>query len=180
MREKGRYMHINIPYNGGYGPYTHENWPYVHYEPKYEATTPYGSYRYLFHLSAPPLGSPQPLSLLLPPSHSLKLQSIPYHKMHIFANCVTLLNLHERHRPRELPNSIHLIDFEGVKMPLNSSKKESYSDNHLASGQGQPTFHLRSIDFARLAASSSSSTSASYYGCYYVAPHGGVCRMASR
>lgn len=48
MRELGRYMHIHIPYNGGYGPYTHVPNPYVHYEPQYEESNPYGSYRYLF------------------------------------------------------------------------------------------------------------------------------------
>ena len=46
MRELGKYVHIHIPYNGGYGPYTHENWPYVHYEPKFSESNPIGTYRY--------------------------------------------------------------------------------------------------------------------------------------
>lgn len=51
MRELGRYIHIHIPYNGGYGPYTHEHWPYVHFEPKYSESNPIGTYRYLFHFT---------------------------------------------------------------------------------------------------------------------------------
>lgn len=87
MREKGRYMHIVIPYDGGYGPYTHESWPYVHYEPKYEATTPYGSYRYLFHLPTPPTRlSFHSLSL----SHSsMPLLCLPLHYASIHPLCRT-------------------------------------------------------------------------------------------
>lgn len=55
MRELGRYMHIHIPYNGGYGPYTHVPNPYLHYEPQYSASTPYGTYRYLTHSLHPSL-----------------------------------------------------------------------------------------------------------------------------
>lgn len=153
MREKGRYMHIVIPYDGGYGPYTHESWPYVHYEPKYEATTPYGSYRYLFHLPTPPTRlSFHSLSLsltlfnalALPPSSLCFHPSLVPNRAPISDQCAFRLRL-------LLPatnfhfESIHLI--KGVKIPLSSRKEESYDDNHLVSGRGQPTFHLRSIDF---------------------------------
>lgn len=47
MRELGRYIHVHIPYNGGYGPYTHVPNPYMHFEPKFEESNPVGSYRYL-------------------------------------------------------------------------------------------------------------------------------------
>lgn len=30
MRELGRYVHVHIPYNGGYGPYDHVPNPYIH------------------------------------------------------------------------------------------------------------------------------------------------------
>lgn len=30
MRELGRYHHVHIPYNGGYGPYDHIPFPYEH------------------------------------------------------------------------------------------------------------------------------------------------------
>lgn len=29
-RELGRYVHVHIPYDGGYGPYSGVNIPYIH------------------------------------------------------------------------------------------------------------------------------------------------------
>ncbi|GAB0093180.1 uncharacterized protein DMENIID0001_082550 [Sergentomyia squamirostris] len=46
QREKGKYIHIHIPYDGGYGPYSHLDNPYKHIDNPYiHDIEPQGEYR---------------------------------------------------------------------------------------------------------------------------------------
>uniref|UniRef100_A0A1B0DG99 Uncharacterized protein n=1 Tax=Phlebotomus papatasi TaxID=29031 RepID=A0A1B0DG99_PHLPP len=46
QREKGKYIHVHIPYDGGYGPYSHIDNPYKHIDNPYEGLRSQGFYQY--------------------------------------------------------------------------------------------------------------------------------------
>uniref|UniRef100_A0A1B0GJ97 Uncharacterized protein n=2 Tax=Lutzomyia longipalpis TaxID=7200 RepID=A0A1B0GJ97_LUTLO len=58
QREKGKYIHVHIPYDGGYGPYSHLDNPYIHEDNPYiHDIEPKGEYRGLMMANTNPIST---------------------------------------------------------------------------------------------------------------------------